>query len=190
MVKTTKTEIIEALKDYGVISRENLAEALKEYGVLTKKDMPAIFKDYGVATQNDLTRLERSLTIKITKSKNDLAGRIANVALAKEERSKVERIEKRVVTLENFAYAWCVRILSMKLRTYSSEGIVLSRKNYGEADRILVILSKNFGKLSLLAKGIRKIKSKKRGSLEIFCQIKFSAVNGHGFDIMTLQELE
>ncbi|MEK7100231.1 MAG: hypothetical protein AAB872_00290 [Patescibacteria group bacterium] len=105
MVKTTKTEIIEALKDYGVISRENLAEALKEYGVLTKKDMPAIFKDYGVATQNDLTRLERSLTIKITKSKNDLAGRIANVALAKEERSKVERIEKRVVTLENFAYA-------------------------------------------------------------------------------------
>ena len=37
MVKTTKTEIIEALKDYGVISRENLAEALKEYGVLTKK---------------------------------------------------------------------------------------------------------------------------------------------------------
>ncbi|MEK7100232.1 MAG: DNA repair protein RecO [Patescibacteria group bacterium] len=76
----------------------------------------------------------------------------------------------------------------MKLRTYSSEGIVLSRKNYGEADRILVILSKNFGKLSLLAKGIRKIKSKKRGSLEIFCQIKFSAVNGHGFDIMTEAE--
>ena len=73
----------------------------------------------------------------------------------------------------------------MKQRSYSSDGIILSRKNYGEADRILIVLSKNFGKLSLLAKGIRKIKSKKRGHLEIFSKIKFSAVKGHGFDLMT-----
>lgn len=76
----------------------------------------------------------------------------------------------------------------MKLKTYSSEAIVLSRKNYGEADRILIILSKHFGKLSLLCKGIRKIKSKKRGHLEIFSKIKFSAVTGKGFDIMTEAE--
>ena len=76
----------------------------------------------------------------------------------------------------------------MKLRTYSSEGIILSRKNYGESDRILIVLSKNFGKLSLLAKGIRKIKSKKRGHLEIFSKIKFSAAKGHGLDIMTEAE--
>lgn len=77
----------------------------------------------------------------------------------------------------------------MKLRTYSSEGIVLSRKNYSEADRILVVFSKHFGKLTLLAKGIRKIKSKKRGHLEIFSKIKFSAAYGHGFDIMTEAEI-
>lgn len=65
---------------------------------------------------------------------------------------------------------------------------MLSRKNFGEADRILVVFSKNFGKLSLLAKGIRKLKSKKRGHLEIFSQIKFSAVKGHGMDIMTEAE--
>lgn len=76
----------------------------------------------------------------------------------------------------------------MKLRSYSSEGIILSRKNYGEADRILIVLSKNFGKISLLAKGIRKIKSKKRGHLEIFSKIKFSGVLGHGFGIMTEAE--
>lgn len=76
----------------------------------------------------------------------------------------------------------------LKQRTYSSEGIVLSRKNYGEADRILIVISKDFGKLSLLAKGIRKIKSKKRGHLEIFSKIKFSAVKGHGMDIMTEAE--
>lgn len=76
----------------------------------------------------------------------------------------------------------------MKLRTYSSEGIVLSRKNYGEADRMLTVLSKDFGKVSLLAKGIRKIKSRKRGHLEIFTHIKFSAASGHGFDILTEAE--
>lgn len=76
----------------------------------------------------------------------------------------------------------------MKPRTYSSEGIILSRKNYGEADRILIVLSKNFGKLSLLCKGIRKIKSKKRGHLEIFSRTKFGAVKGKGFDIMTEAE--
>ncbi|MEK7168867.1 MAG: DNA repair protein RecO [Patescibacteria group bacterium] len=76
----------------------------------------------------------------------------------------------------------------MKQRTYTTEGIILSRKNYSEADRILVVFSKHFGKLTLLAKGIRKIKSKKRGHLEIFSKIKFSAADGHGFDIMTEAE--
>jgi len=76
----------------------------------------------------------------------------------------------------------------VKLRTYTSEGIVLSRKNYGEADRILIVISKHFGKISLLAKSIRKIKSKKRGHLEIFSKIKFSAVKGHGMDIITETE--
>ncbi len=76
----------------------------------------------------------------------------------------------------------------MKIKTYTSEGIVLSRKNYGEADRILIVISKHFGKVSLLAKSIRKIKSKKRGHLEIFSKIKFSAVRGHGMDIITETE--
>lgn len=76
----------------------------------------------------------------------------------------------------------------MKQRTYTTEGIILFRKNYHEADRILVIYSKHYGKLTLLVKGIRKIKSKKRGHLEIFSQIKFSAVKNKGMDIMTETE--
>ena len=73
----------------------------------------------------------------------------------------------------------------MKIRTYSSEGIILARKNYSEADRILTCFSKSYGKISLLAKGIRKLKSKKRGHLEVFSHIKFSASRGHGMDIIT-----
>lgn len=61
----------------------------------------------------------------------------------------------------------------------------MSRKNYSEADRVLILFSKHFGKLSLLAKGVRKLKSKKRGHIEIFSKLKFSAVKGKGMDIVT-----
>jgi DNA repair protein RecO (recombination protein O) len=77
----------------------------------------------------------------------------------------------------------------MKPRAYTSEGIVLARRNFGEADRILVIYTKNFGKVSLLAKGIRRPKSRKRGHVEVFNNIKFQAVAGRGLDIMTEAEV-
>lgn len=46
--------------------------------------------------------------------------------------------------------------------------IVLGRVNYGEADRIVTVLSEKSGKLTLLAKGVRKQKSKLAGGLEVF----------------------
>ena len=76
----------------------------------------------------------------------------------------------------------------MKSRNYSSDGIILQRLNYKEADRILIVFSKQFGKIALLAKGVRKLTSRKRGHLEIFSQIKFSANSGKGFDLMTEAE--
>lgn len=66
---------------------------------------------------------------------------------------------------------------------------MLSRKNYLEADRILVVFSKDYGKLTLLAKGVRKPKSRKRGSVEVFNYIKFAASRGKGFDIVTEVEM-
>lgn len=77
----------------------------------------------------------------------------------------------------------------MRPRGYSSEGIVLARRNYGEADRILVVYSKIFGKISLIAKGVRKPRSRKRGSLEVFSHIKFSAARGKNLDLMTETEV-
>lgn len=51
-------------------------------------------------------------------------------------------------------------------RTFSAEGLVLKRINYGEADRIVTILTKEYGKIGCLAKGVRKITSTKKGALE------------------------
>lgn len=70
-------------------------------------------------------------------------------------------------------------------RTYKSEGIVLKSINYKEADKIFTIYSKHFGKISLLAKGIRRLTSRKRGNLEVFSKISFIAAKGKNLDIIT-----
>ncbi len=49
-----------------------------------------------------------------------------------------------------------------------SRAIVLSRTNFGEADRIISVLTPDSGKLRLLAKGVRKIKSRMAGGIELF----------------------
>jgi len=77
----------------------------------------------------------------------------------------------------------------MKPHSYSSLGIILARRNFGEADRILSIYTKDHGRISLIAKGIRKPKSKKRGHLEVFSFVKFQALSGRGLDMMTEAEL-
>ena len=60
------------------------------------------------------------------------------------------------------------------LRTF---GYVLRRMNYGEADRILNILTPA-GKFSAMAKGVRKEKSKLAGGIEMFSLIDFNIHQG------------
>lgn len=47
------------------------------------------------------------------------------------------------------------------------EGIVLKRRNLGEADRILTVFSMQRGKISVLAKGVRRITSRRAGNVEL-----------------------
>lgn len=58
--------------------------------------------------------------------------------------------------------------------------IVLSRVDYGEADRIITFLSPSNGKLSLIAKGTRKIKSKLAGGIELFSVSEITYLAGRG----------
>lgn len=61
----------------------------------------------------------------------------------------------------------------------------MARKNFGEADRLLVIFSKHYGKIRAIAKGVRKPASRKRGALEIFNMTKFLLARGKNLDIVT-----
>lgn len=77
----------------------------------------------------------------------------------------------------------------MHEHSYSSVGIVLGRRNFGEADRILSVYSINRGRISLLAKGIRRPKSRKRGHVEIFSLVRFQASSGRWLDLITEVEI-
>lgn len=70
-------------------------------------------------------------------------------------------------------------------RNYKAEGVVLKRVNFGEKDRILTVFTKNLGKITLVAKGIRNIHSKKAPHLELFTHVSFFAAKGKNIDIVT-----
>ncbi len=48
------------------------------------------------------------------------------------------------------------------------KGIILRKQDYRESDRLFVIYTDELGKISAVAKGARKIKSKMAGHLELF----------------------
>lgn len=70
-------------------------------------------------------------------------------------------------------------------RTYKTEGIIIKRINFGEADKILTIFTKENGKIVVIAKGIRKITSKRKGLLELFNRNNYFLAKGKNFDIIT-----
>jgi DNA repair protein RecO (recombination protein O) len=61
-----------------------------------------------------------------------------------------------------------------------TDGIVLARTNYGEADRIIKLLTPDHGKISLLARGVRKPKSKLAGGIELFSVSSITYIEGKG----------
>jgi len=61
-----------------------------------------------------------------------------------------------------------------------TKGIILSRIDYGEADRIITLLTPDHGKLRLMARGVRKVKSKLAGGIELFSVSDITFIQGRG----------
>jgi len=74
-------------------------------------------------------------------------------------------------------------------RTFRSEAIVLRRSNFGEADRMLTLYSREYGKIRALAKGARKPQTRKTGHVELFMRTNFMFARGRTIDIITQAEL-
>ncbi|MEM7126140.1 MAG: DNA repair protein RecO [Chloroflexota bacterium] len=70
-------------------------------------------------------------------------------------------------------------------RAYRTHGVILKRRNQGDADRILTIFTPHRGKLDLIAKGIRKTSSRKAGHLESFSHASLMVAQARTWDIIT-----
>jgi len=71
------------------------------------------------------------------------------------------------------------------VNTIQTQGIVLGRTDYQESNRIINFLTADQGKLALMARGVRKPKSKLAAGIELFSVSSISFVKGRG-DIGTL----
>ena len=73
-------------------------------------------------------------------------------------------------------------------RTFRSEAIVISHKDWGEADRMLWLYTRKLGKVRAIAKGVRKMRSRKAGHLEPFTCSNLMFARGRSFLIVTQAE--
>lgn len=74
-------------------------------------------------------------------------------------------------------------------RTFRTEAIVIKRHNFGEADRLLTLFSREYGKIRAIAKGARKPQSRKTGHVELFMRSKFLLARGKDLHIITQAEM-
>ncbi len=70
------------------------------------------------------------------------------------------------------------------MRSYKTEGIIIKRINVREADRILTIFSKYYGKIKVIARGIRKINSRRGGNLEMLNYLQLIIHKGKNLDVI------
>ena len=73
---------------------------------------------------------------------------------------------------------------------FRTDGVILSRRNFGEADKILKIFTKDFGKVSALAKGVRRPRSRKGGHVEVGNWCKVFIARGKSLDLLTEVEIK
>ncbi len=73
----------------------------------------------------------------------------------------------------------------MITRSYQIHGIILKRINYGEADRIVTLFTQEKGKITVIAKGVRKPTSKRAASIEVGTELEALIIKGRGMDILS-----
>jgi DNA repair protein RecO (recombination protein O) len=72
-----------------------------------------------------------------------------------------------------------------EFRTFRAESIVLKHHDWGEADRILTVFTREHGKLRIVARGVRKIRSRRAGHLEPFTHVMLQLAKSKDLPIVT-----
>jgi DNA repair protein RecO (recombination protein O) len=74
-------------------------------------------------------------------------------------------------------------------RSFRTDAIILKRRDFGEADRLLTILTPQRGKIDVLAKGARKPTSTKTGHVELFTRADMLIHTGRELGIAVQAEM-
>lgn len=72
-----------------------------------------------------------------------------------------------------------------KFRSFRVDAVVLRHSDYGEADRLLTLYTRQLGKTRAIAKGARKIASRKAGHIEPFTHVKLQLARGRDMFLVT-----
>lgn len=70
------------------------------------------------------------------------------------------------------------------MRSYKTEAIIIKRRNFNESDRIITILTRDMGKLSVKAQGVRKITSRRSSHIELLNHTELSLYKGSSMPIL------
>ena len=82
-----------------------------------------------------------------------------------------------------------LKTMSERPRSFRTKALILKRRNFGEADRQLTLLTPYYGKFDALAKGARKPASKKTGHVELFMKSDILIAKGRTLDLITQAEM-
>jgi DNA repair protein RecO (recombination protein O) len=74
------------------------------------------------------------------------------------------------------------------LPVYKTDAIVIRARDYGEADKILTLFSREYGKIQAIAKGVRKPKSRLRGGVQFLSYSDFLLHKGRSMDTVSQVE--
>ena len=80
--------------------------------------------------------------------------------------------------------------MSPRSRIYKTEAIILRTMDLGEADRVLTVLTPQRGKLRVVAKGVRRPRSRISGGVDVFNDVQLVLAAGRTFDVVTQVSLE
>ena len=72
----------------------------------------------------------------------------------------------------------------------TTEGLILRRSNFGEADRVFTVLTDRYGKISVIARGVRKITSRRAGNIEILNRVKLHLFKAKSYTLSEAESIE
>jgi DNA repair protein RecO (recombination protein O) len=70
-------------------------------------------------------------------------------------------------------------------RIYKTEAIILRHQDLGETDRIITAFTPRLGKVRFVAKGVKRLRSRMAGHLDLLCQSSLVLAHGRNLDIVT-----